>query len=316
MVTVFIDGEAGTTGMKLAERLRSAGRFKLLTLPHAQRKLESARRDALNTCDIAVLCLPDEAARASVAMIHNKHVRVLDASVAHRVADGWVYGFPELTKGQRSAIANASRVTNPGCFATGAVALLRPLVDANLLLDSAPLSLFGVSGYSGGGRALIEAFEDNGSDRIDANFYLYSLDLKHKHVPEIVKHGGVTRTPIFLPSVGRFRQGMLVSLPLHVDHLSIKGSGLVAAISEAYAQHYGGCAGVSVHCEVTRDASGRALLDPEVLNNTNDLEIFVLSDSSSQQLMLVARLDNLGKGSSGAAMQNLEIMAGLQPGSP
>lgn len=307
MTRIFIDGEAGTTGMKLAERLRASSRFELITLGDGERKSVEARRAALNGCDIAVLCLPDDAAREAVAMVTNPCVKLLDASVAHRVSPGWCYGFPELTTGQRERIATAMRVTNPGCFATGALALVRPLVDAGLLAAGESLTLHGVSGYTGGGRKLIEAFEGDGPDEIRSNHYLYALKLDHKHLPEIVVRGGLTKQPIFLPAVGRYRQGMIVSLPLHVGMLKVSAhDNALAVVVSSYCRHYSNNEDIEVHTAVE---GGR--LDPEALNDTNKLEVFVLADASGQRMVAVARLDNLGKGSSGAAMVNLEIMAGL-----
>lgn len=307
MTKIFIDGEAGTTGMKLAERVRASGRFDLIRLAEGERKSVEARRAALNGCDIAVLCLPDDAAREAVAMVTNPRVKVLDASVAHRVSPGWCYGFPELTTGQRERIAIAMRVTNPGCFATGALALVRPLVDAGLLAAGEALTLHGVSGYTGGGRKLIEAFEGLGPDMIRSNHYLYALELEHKHLPEIVVQGGLTKQPIFLPAVGRYRQGMIVSLPLHVGMLKVgTREDALGAVVASYCRHFANSEDITVHTAVE---GGR--LDPEALNDTNKLEVFVLADASHQRMVAVGRLDNLGKGSSGAAMANLEIMAGL-----
>lgn len=305
-MNVFIDGQAGTTGMKLAERARASGRFELLTLSETERKSPKARRDALNDCDIAVLCLPDDAAREAVKMVTSKSVKVLDASVAHRVSPGWTYGFPELAPGQEALIREARYVTNPGCFATAAIALIRPLVDAGLLAPEAAITLHGVSGYSGGGTKLVQAFEENGPERVDANFYMYALGLQHKHLPEIVRHGGLARTPIFVPSVARYRQGMLVSLPLHLDTLKVPGDSCpLALVQQAYKRHYQDCENIWV-----RTSPPPAILDPEALNDTNVLEIFVVADPGNERMAAIARLDNLGKGSSGAAMANLELMAG------
>lgn len=305
MTKIFVDGEAGTTGMKLRERLRASDRFEIITLPESDRKATAARRAALNACDIAVLCLPDDAAREAVAMIANPHVKVLDASVAHRVAPGWCYGFPELTAGQRQRIAVAQRVSNPGCFATGALALVRPLRDAGLLSAEDPLCINGVSGYTGGGRTLIEAFEDgSNTDTIDSPYYLYALNLQHKHLPEVVMHGNLSMQPLFLPSVGRYRQGILVCLPLHARMLKLGSHKDAAnAVLTVFRKHFADNDDILVGEEVE---NGR--LDPEGLNGTNRLEIFVLSDPERRRIVAVARLDNLGKGSSGAAMANLEIM--------
>ena len=314
---IFIDGEAGTTGLKLAALIRETGQFELLTLPLDLRKSAEKRREALNDCDIAVLCLPDEAARESVSLISNRNVRVLDASVAHRVSPGWTYGFPEMTVGQQKCICEARRVSNPGCFGIAAVSLIRPLTDAGLIAPQQSLSLFGISGYSGGGRGLIDAFEDSsGLDPISSNYYVYGLSLQHKHLPEITLHSGLKTPPVFVPSVGRFRQGMIVMLPLHRSQTAHPGAragpALLPLFEATYAAHYRGARHVRLRTAASFRTAVTLRLDPEALNDTNDLEVFVFEDAAEEgRALLVARLDNLGKGSSMAALQNLRIMCDL-----
>ena len=296
---IFIDGQAGTTGLGIAQRLEADGGFSLITLPETSRKSPEARAEAMGRADLTVLCLPDDAAREAVA-IAPQGARILDASTAHRVAPGWVYGFAELHPGQAEAIAQAGRVANPGCYATGAIALLRPLTALGLLAAEAPLSINAVSGYSGGGKTMIADHEAQGGPA----FELYALGLKHKHLPEIVRYGGLARAPVFVPSVGHFAQGMLVCVPLHLEQLAKAGA--AAQLADAYADYYAGAETISVH----RGIWG-GNLDPQALNNTNRLEIFICANEAAGQAVLVARLDNLGKGASGAAVQNMKLMLGL-----
>ena len=301
--SVFIDGEAGTTGLGIRARLEKLPDITLESLPPATRKDPAARRDMMAAVDLVVLCLPDEAAREAVELADGlgpEAPKLLDASTAHRVHPDWTYGFAEMEDGQATRIAAAPRVANPGCYPTGAIALLRPLVDAGLLPPDTPIAINAVSGYSGGGKSMIAAHE---AARGPA-FELYALGLEHKHIPETERYSGLTRRPLFVPSVGHFRQGMLVSVPLHLDTLPGKPSG--ADLHGILAARYRDCALISV---VAPAADGK--LEPQALNDTDRLELFVHANERRRQAVLVARLDNLGKGASGAAVQNIRLMLGL-----
>jgi N-acetyl-gamma-glutamyl-phosphate reductase len=305
---VFIDGAAGTTGLEIRERLAGRPELSLIRLSETDRKSLRARREALNDADLAILCLPDEAAREAVAMVENPAVRVLDASTAHRVAPDWVFGFAELEPGQRERIAGARRVSNPGCYSTGFLALVRPLVRAGLLPPDFPLTANAVSGYSGGGKAMIEEFEDRDSPgHVETVVRTYGLTLAHKHVPEMQKHAGLAHPPVFAPSVGRFYRGMIVEVPLQL--WALPGRPEVAVLHTALAQAYRG----QPLIEVAKLEDGIAMqtLDAELLKLSNGMKLFVFGNDKTHQARLVAVLDNLGKGASGAAVQNLNLMLGL-----
>jgi N-acetyl-gamma-glutamyl-phosphate reductase len=305
---IFIDGAAGTTGLEIRERLAERRDLTLIQLSDRERKEPRARAAALNEADLVILCLPDEAAREAVAMIENPSVRVIDASTAHRTAPGWVFGFPELDPAQYERIAAATRVSNPGCYSTGFLALVRPLVRAGLIPPDFPLSVNAVSGYSGGGKAMIEEFEAKDSPRyVETVVRTYALTLAHKHVPEMKQHAGLTHPPVFAPNVGRFYRGMIVEVPLQL--WALPGKPTVAQVHAVLAKAYRGRPLVEV--ATLEDSIVKETLDAEMLKHTNGMKLFVFGNDMHGQARLVAVLDNLGKGASGAAVQNLNIMLGL-----
>jgi N-acetyl-gamma-glutamyl-phosphate reductase len=301
-VSVFIDGAAGTTGLEIRERLAGRNDLELVILDEAKRKDEAARREALNDTDFAILCLPDEAAREAARLAAGRRTRLIDASTAHRVADGWTYGFPELTRGHAARIAGAQRVSNPGCYPTGFLALMRPLVDAELVPAGWPLTVHAVSGYSGGGKAMIAEFEGGGEDTA---FRAYALKLGHKHVREMQRHAGLAHPPIFTPAVASTYRGMIVEVPLPLH--ALPGQPTLAALQNALGQAYADAALVTVAMD------DPALIRIEEHAGTDRMTLRVLGDEAAGQARLIATLDNLGKGAGGAAVQSLNLMAGLDP---
>ncbi|MEE3635248.1 N-acetyl-gamma-glutamyl-phosphate reductase [Pseudomonas sp. AL 58] len=300
---VFIDGDQGTTGLQIHQRLRGRTDLRLLTLSAEHRKDATHRAEAINACDIAILCLPDDAARDAVASIENPAVRVIDASSAHRTHPDWTYGFAEMSPEQAQRIATARRVSNPGCYPTGAIGLLRPLLEAGLVGADYPISVHAVSGYSGRGRAGVEAHEGQGASLAPA-FQVYGLALAHKHVPEIQQHSGLSERPMFVPAYGAFRQGIVLTIPLQVRLLA-PGTD-ARQLHACLQQHYAGAQYVQVMS--MHEAKALTHLDPQALNGTDQLRLIVLENEPAGQVLLAAVFDNLGKGAAGAAVQNLDLM--------
>jgi N-acetyl-gamma-glutamyl-phosphate reductase len=304
---VFIDGEAGTTGLQIRERLEGRRDIELVSIDADKRKDAAERARLLNSADAVILCLPDDAAREAVAMIENDAVKVIDASTAYRVAPDWAYGFPEMARDQRAKIAASKRISNPGCYPTGFIALVRPLVEAGIVPRDLPVSVNAVSGYSGGGKSMIAEFEDESSPTFTrAPYRIYAMAQQHKHVPEMQTYTGLTHAPIFAPSVGRYYKGMIVEVPLPLS--ALPGAPKLKEVQGALAQAYAGERFVGV--APLEEAAALKTLDPEGLNDTNQLRLFVFGHD--EEARLVAVLDNLGKGASGAAVQNLNIALGLE----
>ncbi len=318
---VFIDGEAGTTGLQIRQRLERRRDLAVISIDPSMRKDAAARAAMLNEADAVVLCLPDDAAKEAVKLVTNPNTVIIDASTAFRVDPQWVYGFPEMADGHRVLIERAKRISNPGCYPTGFIGLMAPLVDAGLVPASTPVTVNAVSGYTGGGKGLIEEFAHAPPETTHDAFRAYGLTLAHKHVPEMTKYARLAHAPVFAPSVGRYAQGMLVEVPLQL--WSIPGTPTPAQLREALADFYQGERFVSVASEDETLALQRARagaggyvepLDPEALNNTNNMKLYVFGNEATQQARLVAVLDNLGKGASGAAVQNLNLALGLDEG--
>ncbi|MFN7025258.1 MAG: N-acetyl-gamma-glutamyl-phosphate reductase [Pseudorhizobium sp.] len=308
MAKIFIDGEHGTTGLQIRTRLAARRDVELLSIPAAERRNATMREDLLNSADLAILCLPDDASRDAVAMLSgNSKVRIIDTSTAYRVDSAWAYGFAEMDKAQRAKIRDARLVANPGCYPTGAIALIRPLRAAGILPDDYPVTVNAVSGYTGGGKQMIAQMEDqNRDDAISANHFLYGLSLTHKHVPEMTIHGLLDRSPLFSPSVGRFPQGMIVQVPIFLEGL--KNGFTRESIHKALVAHYAGQDIVEV---VALDEANRlARVDAEELAGKDTMKLFVFGSAGGEHVNLVAVLDNLGKGASGAAVQNMDLMLG------
>jgi N-acetyl-gamma-glutamyl-phosphate reductase len=318
---VFIDGEAGTTGLQIRQRLAGRKDLSVISIDHDKRKDPAARAAMLNEADAVILCLPDDAAKEAVTLVTNNSTRIIDASTAHRVDPHWVYGFPEMADGHRVSIERSTRISNPGCYPTGFIALVAPLVEAGLIPKDFPVTVNAVSGYTGGGKGLIEEFHREPHETTRDDVRIYGMTLAHKHVPEMQKYTGLAHPPVFAPSVGRYAQGMIVEVPLQL--WALPGAVTSNQMREALADFYQGEKFVSVADEAETASLAKArsgaggyvqALDPEALNNTNRLKLFVFGNDQTKQARLVALLDNLGKGASGAAVQNLNLALGLEEG--
>ncbi len=305
--TVFVDGQHGTTGLKIHERLSGRKDIEVLEIPEGKHKDIDARKKLLNEADIVFLCLPDDAARESVSLITNNTVRIIDGSTAHRVAEAWVYGLPELKKDQRNLIKNSRRITVPGCHATGFILMLYPLVARGIVASDYPVSTHAVAGYSGGGKSLISDYVNGNAPDFIKNPRPYSLALNHKHLPEMTRYAGLARPPIFAPTVVDVYNGEIISIPLVPDHLEKRLS--AAEIREVLAEHYAGEHFVKVMPYPADNHLKNGFLTFTDCNGTNNLEIFVFGDKN--RILVSARYDNLGKGASGAAVQNMNIVLGL-----
>ncbi len=311
---IFIDGEVGTTGLQIRAQLDARDDVEIISIPHKSRKDPIARSEKLNAADLAILCLPDEAAREAVAMINNPNLKIIDASSAHRIDPDWTYGFPELNGKQTENIKTSKRVTNPGCYALASISIIHPLVLANILPANYPLTINAISGYSGGGRSMITSFEDkNSPDFTDDAFRVYALSLDHKHVPEIQKHSGLNHRPLFVPSVGRFAQGMIVQLPLQLWSLPCmpKAQDLLDILAEYYQSQ------PLINVVSSKETAEIKSIQPAALKGSNELSIYVFNNKPDQsgteenQAVVMAVLDNLGKGASGQAVQNMDLMLNL-----
>jgi len=312
---IFIDGEAGTTGLQVRDRLAKREDLEVLSIADELRKDVNERKRLINMADCVILCLPDEASKEAASMVDNDRTVVIDASTAFRIDDGWAYGFPELSNSQKDLIKSSKRISNPGCYPTGFISLIRPLVDAGIVPADSPLTVNAISGYTGGGNALIDIYESDEHEPWGA----YGYSMHHKHLPEMAKYTGLNRKPIFQPSVGSFAQGMVVSVPLHYSLLKEGSSG--KKVHDALSNYYDGSTFIQVMPIGESGAKEAGLLErgaflrPDTLANTNSMELFVFYNDEEERMVLCARLDNLGKGASGAAVQNLNLSLGLDEAS-
>jgi N-acetyl-gamma-glutamyl-phosphate reductase len=304
---IFIDGEAGTTGLQIRERLAGRRDLEVISIAQDKRKDQDERKRLLNLADVAILCLPDDAAKESVSLVDNDRTKIIDASTAHRVAPGWTYGFAEMDKAQTAAIASSNRIGNPGCWPQGAIAVLRPLVEGGLVPADHPVTVHGISGYTGGGKSMIADYEAAGENANE--FMPYGLTFKHKHLPELQTYAKLGKAPLFTPAVGNFAQGMITVVPLQLWSLPKVPTG--KQLHSAIADHFAAIAGGFVEVAPLAEAERMPELNPELYNNTNRMRLHVFASDDRQQAALVAVYDNLGKGASGAAVQNLNLMLGV-----